>query len=678
MISSASSSASPSGVSVSCEPVMTSVGAVIVRSSNAQLVGRRRGSRRPARRTRAGFVCTSTRGEHVDEHAEAALQARPDQPAHAVVASARPCRARSTTSAHSASSSRRHAWCWHAVHASDERPHPIGVHHADDLRDHAAHRRAHDVRALDALGVEHRERVRGHLEEVVRAGRRVGVTGAAVVGRDAAVPAAERAPLERPTRGVDRRGPGSSGPACRRDGPTRRTRCVPSSVTVADMTRALTGVGVSAGGRADAADRRRRIASAKRAAASGSSGSYGIRQASPAARSVTAHEPIATERPPGVHRGGNDRRERERVQRRARGGSPAPRAQPGGRERDADEMTGAQSATRTSGPLLGSRRGGARQRRRTARRARRRRAGGDRSRVAPRCRARPARRCRSRGSTTITAGPVAARARRPSTRTRTAAVEHGTHEIGELRVEPERIDRVPTRRGGGAAPVNERLGPRDPVGVERRRSVATVTRPALRAAAIGDDVGPLEELAQHVLGRHEVGEAERVARAARRRRCSRDGAARSTCGASAAPASSDARADRAPQARRNRATGRDRRAAPPATASRRRADDVERAVEPALDRGDHRLGRVVGVQQRERRIGDRATGTTGSRSSRPSGLGTCDPTHRRVAQRADRHAVAQRDARADRLDLEQRAPVRRRGSGTRLRRAPRRDAVGGP
>ena len=84
-----------------------------------------------------------------------------------------------------------------------EGAHPVGVQHADDLRDDTAHRRADDVRALDALGVEHRDRVGGHAHEVVRAGRRVGVTGAAVVGRDAAVAAAERAPLQRPAAVVD-------------------------------------------------------------------------------------------------------------------------------------------------------------------------------------------------------------------------------------------------------------------------------------------------------------------------------------------------------------------------------------------------------------------------------------------------------------------------------------------
>ena len=118
-----------------------------------------------------------------------------------------------------------------------ERAHPLGVHHADDLRDDAAHRRADDVRALDALRVEHLDRVLRHPHEVVRPGRRVGVAGAAVVERDAAVAAAERAALERPAAAVMPR-PWiiSTGEPSRRPH-VSYAMCVPSSVTVADMTR---------------------------------------------------------------------------------------------------------------------------------------------------------------------------------------------------------------------------------------------------------------------------------------------------------------------------------------------------------------------------------------------------------------------------------------------------------
>ena len=60
MISSASSSASPSGVSVSCEPVITSVGAVIVCSSSRISSGIARIASTCATNA-SGFVCTSTR-----------------------------------------------------------------------------------------------------------------------------------------------------------------------------------------------------------------------------------------------------------------------------------------------------------------------------------------------------------------------------------------------------------------------------------------------------------------------------------------------------------------------------------------------------------------------------------------------------------------------------------------
>ena len=154
--------------------------------------------------------------EHVHEHTEAPLQPRADEPAHAVVVGERVHAALPTPRRpHSASSSRRHSWCRHAVHASTSERDALGVHDADDLRDHAAHRRADHVRALDAFRVEHLDRVLRHPHEVVRAGRRVGVAGAAVVDRDAAMLPAERAALEPPRRARSCRAPGSSAPATR-------------------------------------------------------------------------------------------------------------------------------------------------------------------------------------------------------------------------------------------------------------------------------------------------------------------------------------------------------------------------------------------------------------------------------------------------------------------------------
>ena len=72
------------------------------------------------------------------------------------------------------------------------------MHDAHDLRDHAAHRRADDVRRRDAFGVEHGQRVVRHLLERVGPGRGTGVPDTAVVRREAAVVPAERHALERP------------------------------------------------------------------------------------------------------------------------------------------------------------------------------------------------------------------------------------------------------------------------------------------------------------------------------------------------------------------------------------------------------------------------------------------------------------------------------------------------
>ena len=83
-----------------------------------------------------------------------------------------------------------------------QRPGALGVHDADDLRDHAAHRRADDVGRLDAFGVEDGQRVVRHLIERVGPRRAAGVPDTAVVGREAPVVPAERHPLERPAAGI--------------------------------------------------------------------------------------------------------------------------------------------------------------------------------------------------------------------------------------------------------------------------------------------------------------------------------------------------------------------------------------------------------------------------------------------------------------------------------------------
>ena len=194
--------------------------------------------------------------------------------------------------------------------------------------------------------------------------------------------------------------------------------------------------------------------------------------------------------------------------------------------------------------------------------------------------------------------------------------------------------------------------------------------PRPRLAADGVTVAPLVELGADVLGRPQAVELEHLAGsravAGRPLRMSS-----STCGGTGAPASSAAR--RA-AAQPGPSTG-PRNAAPEPhglpRAGRARADDVERTVDAAQQRLDHRPGRVLLVEEHERRVGERrhrheraaaAAGRAGSgRASRPRAPGAAPPP----GSRGGGPSVG-----GQRLDLEARAPVRRRGRERRvLRRA---------
>src|SRR5262249_40082 len=80
----------------------------------------------------------------------------------------------------------------------DQRPNPMRMDHRNDLRDDAAHRCTHDVRAVVAGGVEYRERVLGHLFEVVVTRGPVTASDTSIVEHDAAVATTDRVPLEGP------------------------------------------------------------------------------------------------------------------------------------------------------------------------------------------------------------------------------------------------------------------------------------------------------------------------------------------------------------------------------------------------------------------------------------------------------------------------------------------------
>ena len=400
-----------------------------------------------------------------------------------------------------------------------------------------------------------------------------------------------------------------------------------------------------------------RIASAKRAAASGSSGSYGSAQRHERAEAHLPRTERGAERSAGRDRGGDDRRVRQRLQQRHAAGCPRRCATTwarAGRRRDGrragtTRMSGALAliapSRRASPPSNGS-----------CGRA------DDAQPAAPSRAHRDAERGRlddAEAAVRDDAPPdrsrdvLAARRRR----TRIAASNSGRHEIGELRVEAERIDRDSGRRArrscSSASPSGRRGVGRSLVGVERRpRSPSTdrpssvcVTRSCHRLAARRDrdDVGPLEQLAQHVL-RRVRGRVRPSAstRAARRRRCGRGGSARRRAARSRRPRPRRRARPRPTSGRQHRAAARGRRGAPPATAwprrARRRCSGPSKRCSIAAtiaSRG------VVGMQQRERRIGER-----GHRHDRQAQQPAERARHvraddRRVAQRAHRHAVAQ-------------------------------------
>ena len=229
MISSASSSASPSGVSVSCEPVITSVGAVIVRQLERACSSGIARIASTCATNACGFVCTSTRASTLTNTPNRRCRRGPiSQRMPSSVSAGMPC---SVTTLGPLGEQLAPPLVVPARGARErQRLHPIGMQHADDLRDHAAHRRADDVRALDARRVEHRDRVlrpsaRGRRGRAARRsgrcrGCRSRCSGGGGRTRRAAAPSPRR-PC---------RGPGSSAPAYRRAGPTRRTRCVMPSL----------------------------------------------------------------------------------------------------------------------------------------------------------------------------------------------------------------------------------------------------------------------------------------------------------------------------------------------------------------------------------------------------------------------------------------------------------------
>ena len=130
---------------------------------------------------------------------------------------------RSTASAHSSNSSRRHSWWRHAVQArTSDRVRsgcstPMICAITPPIDAPITWARSMCSWSSTAIDVER------HPLERVRLGRRAGPADAPVVDGDAPELAAQRQPLQRPARASRCRGPGSSRAACRPDARRRRS-----------------------------------------------------------------------------------------------------------------------------------------------------------------------------------------------------------------------------------------------------------------------------------------------------------------------------------------------------------------------------------------------------------------------------------------------------------------------
>ena len=272
------------------------------------------------------------------------------------------------------------------------------------------------------------------------------------------------------------------------------------------------------------------------------------------------------------------------------------------------------------------------------------------------------------------------------------AVDHRVqHQVLEVRVAAELVDRVAAVEPSPHR-VDERVGREQPVGVDpvvrdcARPATVGLTCPllALRAeplglmphapasrtvaarhpAAAGErrDARPRVQVGHDLLGRDEVARARAPRPRACRRRPGRPGRARARAAGPASPASSATRAGHEP--RRTHDGHRD----PVAEAHglprarRTRTDDVERALGAAHDRLEHRGRGVVGVQQLERRVGERRHRHGRQPQQATDRARRVRPGHRRQPQTRRPGCRGGGRAGGVRLDLEADAPVRVVGS----------------
>ena len=145
-----------------------------------------------------GVALHDEAAEHVDPRPEPAVEPRADQPAHPLAGHRRHALRRARPAAHSPSSSRRHSWCRHAVHAST-RPRTRSPWRTATICEITPPIDAPITCAVSTSSASSTDdRVARHLLEVERM-RRVGRPAhATVVERDAAVAPPERDALERP------------------------------------------------------------------------------------------------------------------------------------------------------------------------------------------------------------------------------------------------------------------------------------------------------------------------------------------------------------------------------------------------------------------------------------------------------------------------------------------------
>ena len=170
--------AAPLGCTMrSRSPWITSVGAVIVRSSRGPVAGGEDAGELPGDAVARGVAVPRLAGDGADGVLVERVPVRADVPEDPTAPSIASCRLARWAAQHPPPGrGRRPADARRAGvrHDRDERPHPAREVRREGLADHAAHRRAHDVRGVHLERVEQAGRVPREVAEVVLLGGQVG------------------------------------------------------------------------------------------------------------------------------------------------------------------------------------------------------------------------------------------------------------------------------------------------------------------------------------------------------------------------------------------------------------------------------------------------------------------------------------------------------------------------